>query len=367
MFRIEQLPAPSPTSLFNPWNRQILENLYHAVRYLQGVFEGAMSRVDREDVVQALTSVSLPDPRQTQSQALRGRPFFKPKVLDDVVLTGRTFFLNQEASHYGKGAPIGTGSLSEHYSLSLEKLDGIVTRRGGPMTVMGLASGSSVFPEELVALYPRMTVHCVDLNMGAYKVRMKERYRGTSRTNLDHLKRVYLDNMGRVAELLSVCPTALPREQRDSFERFYQLSERISSTFFAHDRVTRTQGNALELTEHVERDSVDLLLNCWMLNYLSDEDRRRVFEQCIAVVRVGGECRFQGGTEQAYGGFYKGDRKGHVLTEDTFKNLFKDSLDGNNNVVVSSKTVIIDTESSQEGRLVFRVAGQGESSGASKS
>ena len=51
----------------------------------------------------------------------------------------------------------------------------------------------------------------------------------------------------------------------------------------------------------MEDDSYDLVVNCWMLNYLTDKQRLAVVHEVVRITRPGGRIRLQGGHEDADG------------------------------------------------------------------
>ncbi len=222
-------------------------------------------------------------------------------VEGDVVLTGRSLFLNQNIAYFD-GALGTTDWNMGTYTADLHLTpDDIANLRG--KRVLDLAGGAGLFPEEALAFGAEVDV--IDLNKEVYDRLLAQEPNAKDssftisgfRNRAEFIRYLYVRNL----EII-YC-----QNQQENFLGDY---ERVFNHLFRNrvgtgrelysGRCSRVPGDATDLSA-IKDDTYDMLLNCWMLNYLTDEQRLATVSGAVRITKVNGEIRLEGGHEDADG------------------------------------------------------------------
>jgi hypothetical protein len=283
-------------------------------------------------------------------------------VKDDVVLTGRSLFLNQNVSYFPAVDLDPTlwneGSYSKDLAIDSATLLGWRGKRA-----LDIAGGAGLFPEEARSF--DISVDVVDLNSETYAELVDrdappgllEAFGLRDDDELqyrDVIRHLYVHNLEIISDLVEQDGGA-PGELGDAFDHIISNRKAIARTLY-DGSVRRNQGDATDLSE-IDDDTYDVVLSCWMLNYLDDGGRRAVTSEAIRITKPGGEIRLQGGHEDADGSkktdFSDGTERFPAISAERFEHWFGETRT-DDGFVVGGKLVRIG-ERSQESLLVLRV------------
>lgn len=252
-------------------------------------------------IIKQLNSDGEPEAYECEEYQRAIRIEFVSPVVKEVVLTARSLFLNQNITTFAKDLDTETWKVGNYLTdlqLSPEDLKNLEGKR-----VLDLAGGAGLFPEEALAFGAEVDV--IDLNAETYV----EILNGPYKEKIEFFKLDGLINCADFVRFLYVRNLEIMHCQNEAknflgdFTKAFEIIyiNRFQTAKTIHTGVcSRARGDATNLVG-VNDNSYDLVLNCWMLNYLTDEQRLAVVGEVVRVTKLGGQIRLQGGHEDADG------------------------------------------------------------------
>ncbi|MEM7675798.1 MAG: class I SAM-dependent methyltransferase, partial [Myxococcota bacterium] len=248
------------------------------------------------------------------------RNWFRAPQANGVYLTSRSAMLNQELTSMnleqtGDTRFWNSGSYMEQLNITSADLNQWAQAgvNRPPARVLDVASGGSLFPEEVRAING-LPVDVVDINHALYVQNLNVQDPGLAQrvglqanqpnqppTRRDAMAHVYAQNMDRLAQIDQANQgNVIPTADRALFNQLHAARHQIAA--WAHDGQTiqRNHGDATQLNR-IGNDQYGVYLNSWMMNYLPPDQRISAIREAIRVVAPGGEIRIQGGTLSAEG------------------------------------------------------------------
>ena len=264
-----------------------------------------------------------------QLHKIQAKPYeLPPQHEGQIYLTARSIFLNENLSSHCYRYPTvawNHGSYTSNLRLTSQVLNSWRNKK-----ILDIGGGASVFPEEAKSL---LSADVVALDL------FKNTIFGVLAKKLNVLDLIKRDMLPGSAKEASTNPTAVKNEAivqhlyitnlrwihfkhgknlgelTKHFEKVFVDRRKIAAQFYK-DPNQHKQGDATQ-RNHFRENQFDVVISVWVLNYLNNEQKRKVLENAIYWCKPGGQLRINPGTDKA-----SGSQKG-TLDESGFRRLFK--------------------------------------------
>ncbi len=259
-------------------------------------------------------------------QNISSKPYVipTPKV-DQVFLTARSLFLNENLACHIYNYPVSWnfGSYSSNLQLTPQLLSNWKGKK-----ILDIGGGASLFPEEAKFLLDA-NVTSLDINKNAIFNALQEKInveklvlnkqlpdsvKGQVTTNEEIIPHLYVKNL----EWLYCNYRQQAKELQTTFDNIVENRNQIADTFYKNS-IQRQEGDATKST-CFERNTFDVVISVWVLNYLNDEQKRQVLQNAFYWTKPQAQIRINSGTDAA-----DGSQTGN-LDSSAFKRLFEKHL-----------------------------------------